>query len=251
MAAPSEVKLIPVEDFYSRWVVDYDQGHLNTLQGIDESELATLLPKFLSLVLESHSAPDLKLIDFGCGTGRATLKLLNVPSATVIGLDATPSMLEIARRRCEERLASLPQDARAASVQCEVYNPLTHPAPPECAHNAVGLISTLVMCHFSTAEFLEATGKLLQSGAILLTTCTHADLARLTKASVPDKETGELLWAPNDLHPVEEMEQEAPKWGFELLSVQECIPKDPNLVGAMRGNWEGVKCWVGFLLRKK
>lgn len=49
-------------------------------------------------------------------------------------------------------------------------------------------------------------------------------------------ETGQLLWDTHHIHPVEEVEKEAPKWGLELLSVQEWIPKDPKLVGAMRGN---------------
>jgi hypothetical protein len=44
---------------------------------------------------------------------------------------------------------------------------------------------------------------------------------------------------------------EGAKWGFDLIEVQEGIPKDPNMVGAMRGNWEGVKCWVGLILVKQ
>lgn len=252
MAATTAIRSIPIEDLYSRWGGDYDQGQVNNMQGLDDVQLATLLPRFLSLVQAAHaSGPDFKLIDFGCGTGRNTLKLLAVPSATVIGLDATPRLLDIARQRCRQRLASLPEHARAADVQCHVYNPLVHAAPPAGASGASGLISTLVLEHLTLPDFLAATSALLKPGAFLLATNTHPELARVGRGSVPDKETGELLWGASHVHSAEDVEREAPKWGMELVGVQEGSPVDPKMVGAMRGDWEGVKCWIGFLLRKK
>ncbi|KAA6411451.1 MAG: hypothetical protein FRX48_04731 [Lasallia pustulata] len=251
MTTTPQIKPIPIEALYTRWAPSYDQSHQNTVQGHDEIELATLFPKFLSHILSAPSAPPLKIIDFGCGTGRNTLKLLNLPSATIVGLDATPQMIDLARRRCQERLASLPPDARAAHVRCEIYNPLVQPTPPECAREAGALISTLVVEHFTLPEFFEATGKLLRSGGFCMVTGVHSDLAQISHPSIVDTDTGELVWGATHVHSVEDVEKEAPKWGFEVLEVQEGSPKDPDLVGANRGHWEGVKCWVGFLLRKK
>jgi len=85
-------------------------------------------PKFISLVLAGHLNP--KTIDFGCGTGCNILKLLKIRNATVIGLDAIPKMLDIARHRCQELLASLPQDAGVKEFLCEVYNPMLLLTPP-------------------------------------------------------------------------------------------------------------------------
>lgn len=251
MAETAEIKTIPVEDLYTRWGDDYDNRGLNNMQVLDDVEMTALLPKFLSLIQVSHSAPDLKIIDFACGTGRTTLKLVTVPSATIIGLDATPKLLEIARRRCQERLASLPQDARAADVRCEVYNPLVHPKAPECALNAVGLVSTLAIEHFTLPEFFEATSKLLKSGGFLIASNMHPELLRIAHGSIIDKKTGELLWGVSHIYSAEDVQKEAPKWGFELVEVQEGMPRDPNLEGPMRGQWEGIKCWIGFLLKKK
>lgn len=251
MATSTAIKSLPIEDLYSRWGVDYDQGKVNNMQGLDDKELETLLPKFLSLVLSSSSASNPKIIDFGCGTGRNTLKLLTIPNATIIALDATQRLLEVAARRCQERLATLAPESQAKEFHCEVWNPLITSNPPEKALNANGLISTLVLEHFTLAEFFKATSQLLAPGGYLLATDTHEDLAKIASGSVVDKDTGELLWSVSHRHSTEEVEKEAPKWGLELVSIQEGIPKDPEMVGAMRGHWEGVKCWIGYMLRKK
>jgi SAM-dependent methyltransferase len=251
MATSTAIRSVPVEDLYSRWGADYDQGKVNNMQGLDDFELETLLPKFLSLVLSSCAASNPKIVDFGCGTGRNTLKLLDIPNATIIGLDATQRLLEVAARRCQERLATLMPASRAREFHCEVWNPLITSSPPEKALNANGLISTLVLEHFTLAEFFEVTSRLLAPGGYLLATDTHEDLARIANGSVVDKDTGELLWSVSHMHTAEDVEKEAQKWGLELVEVQEAIPKDPDMVGAMRGHWEGVKCWVGFVLRKK
>ena len=251
MAAHAGIKSIPVEELYGQWDRDYDQGQVNNMQGLDEVQLETLLPKFLSLTNEAHSrAKNLKIVDFGCGTGRTTLKLLNLASATIVGLDATPQLLELARHKSKDALASLPQDTRAAEVQYEVYNPLIHPEAPRCAQNAHGLISTLALEHIPLVEFFEATSKLVQSGGYLLVTDLHPDLARIAGYTLTDKESGEPMWTASYVHPIDDVRAEAPKWGLEVLEVHEASPKDPNMVGAIRGNWEGVKCWVGYILKK-
>ncbi|KAL8919454.1 MAG: hypothetical protein Q9172_004970 [Xanthocarpia lactea] len=252
MAVHAGVKLLPVEDLYAGWAGGYDQGQVNNMQGLDDVQLETFLPKFLLLTHEAHSgSTNLKIVDFGCGTGRTTLKLLKLPSATIVGLDATPQLIELARHKSAERLTSLPQDARAAEVQYEVYNPLIHPQAPECAQNAHGLISTLALEHFALPDFFKATSPLVQTGSYLMVTDLHPDLARIANYTLIDEKSGELMWTASHIHSIDDVRAEAPKWGLEVVEVQEGSPKDPKMVGAMRGNWEGVKCWVGYILKKK
>lgn len=123
----TEIRSLPIQELYSKWSTIYDQERANNLRGIGDKELETLLPKFTSLLVQSHSpstAP-LRVVDFGCGTGRNTLKLVAMlPGAEIIGLDATPDMLEVAERRCKEATAELPTNLRPGSLSFKVYNPL-------------------------------------------------------------------------------------------------------------------------------
>ena len=54
------------------------------------------------LVAQVKPLPDQRILDVGCGTGTLTLLLKRAaPNAVVIGLDADPTMLRIARtKRC-------------------------------------------------------------------------------------------------------------------------------------------------------
>ncbi|KAK8013652.1 cyclopropane-fatty-acyl-phospholipid synthase [Apiospora marii] len=97
--AAMEIRSLPVHELYSRWGTGYDQGRVNNMQGLDNTEMEALLAKFLSLLplSDKPSAVALKVIDFGCGTGRNTLELVaTLPGADVIGLDAAPALLEVA-----------------------------------------------------------------------------------------------------------------------------------------------------------
>ena len=62
------------------------------MQGLDDTGLETLLPKFTSLLLQSHDSSNvpLRAVNFGRGTGSITLKLMAmIPGAEIISLDAT------------------------------------------------------------------------------------------------------------------------------------------------------------------
>lgn len=75
----------------------------NFLQALDTLEMQTMLPSFLRVVssyFQPDDAPTMKLVDLGCGTGRNTMQLfLTAPkNVDIIGLDASPGMLDVARR---------------------------------------------------------------------------------------------------------------------------------------------------------
>jgi SAM-dependent methyltransferase len=66
-------------------------------------------PKFVQAVAELGLAPGGTALDLGCGTGRALLPLRDAvgPAGRVLGLDATPGMLQEARRLGRLELAGL------------------------------------------------------------------------------------------------------------------------------------------------
>lgn len=62
-------------------------------------------------------APDATVLDVGCGTGRVTEALLAlVPDGRVLALDASPDMVELARRRLGDRAEVWCQDALALEL---------------------------------------------------------------------------------------------------------------------------------------
>ncbi|KAJ4135321.1 hypothetical protein NW768_004947 [Fusarium equiseti] len=253
--AAADIRSLPIKELYSQWGTSYDQGSVNNMQGLDDAELETLYPKFISLLQQSFglSTSSLKMVDFGCGTGRNTLKLIAMhPGVEIVGLDATPALLEIAERRCKEVCSTLPESQRPKSLSFHTYNPLEDKSGKSPIKGEVqGLISNLVLEHLPLPEFFKMCSEIIAPGGCILVTNTHEDLARIAHGSIIDPDTGDKLWSDSHIHTNVAVKDEGAEWGFDLIEVQEGIPKDPNMVGAMRGNWEGVKCWVGFILVKQ
>lgn len=175
-----------------------------------------------------------------------------LPGAKVVGLDATPALLEVAEKRCNEAYASLPDNLRPSGLSFKVYNPLDEKIDEKpVTDQAQGLISTLVLEHLPLADFFRMCSSIVVPGGYLLVTNTHEELAGIAHGSIVEPETGAKLWSESHIHTNEAVKNEGRKWGFDLVVVQEGVPEDPDMVGAMRGHWDGVKCWVGFILRKR
>lgn len=81
----------PVEEAYNAWAAQYDSDG-NPLTALDSE----VMPEHLGDVR------GLRVLDLGCGTGRHLVPLLE-RGARVLGLDASPGMLERARAKLGDR----------------------------------------------------------------------------------------------------------------------------------------------------
>ncbi|MCJ1474646.1 hypothetical protein MMC13_003306 [Lambiella insularis] len=245
--APSQtstqnVKQVGTIESYDRWAPHYDissGNNGNNMQGLDDRELQTLLPTFLSLLpAPPPTASGLRLVDFGCGTGRNTRKLLAVPGAVVIGLDASRKMLDVASKLCRKHYESLPAESRASQLVLEEYDPLRQTAPPECAQAASGVVSTLVMEHLPLEAFWASMAMLVAVGGCVLVTNIHPEMGATSQGGFVDKDTGEKIWGASWVYGIEETAQAARRAGFETVEVREAVGS-AGFKGGRAGEWEG------------
>ena len=111
------------------------------------------------LVAQVKPLPDQRILDVGCGTGTLTLLLKRAaPNAVVIGLDADPTMLRIARTKAESE-----------QVQIEFVEGMSDSLPfPHASFS--GIVSSLLLHHLTTdskRRTLEQAYLLLRPGGML------------------------------------------------------------------------------------
>ncbi|KAJ5382431.1 hypothetical protein N7517_000342 [Penicillium concentricum] len=155
---------------YDKWAEVYDTDG-NFLQRLDTIEMHSLLPQFIDRVsrrfqpeteaTETKTRP--ALVDLGCGTGRNTIQLLSALSTankasdfTVIGLDASRGMLDVARTATREYAKSATETDVELGI-LDLLQPVSKTQLPSslCGVGAVGVISTLVLEHIPLERFLR------------------------------------------------------------------------------------------------
>ena len=237
---------------YDLWSEVYDTDG-NFLQALDTIEMQTLLPQMLSQI--SLSAPPQKIVDLGCGTGRNTTRLLDLPNFSVIGLDASPKMLEIAKSRIGEYMANASNASAAPQgVQLEIYDFLRSDCIPSCALNADALISTLVLEHIPLCIFFEKVSEMLKPNGLALITNMHSDMAAIGQAGFVDPKTGEKVQTQSFAHHLDDVVGEAQKQGFEVVGeIRERAvdEKISEVLGVRARKWIGVTVWFGVCFRKQ
>lgn len=234
---------------YDLWSEVYDTDG-NFLQALDTIEMRNLLPKMLSRI--SSSPPPWKVVDLGCGTGRNMTRLLDLPGAMVIGLDASPKMLEIARSRIDEHISRAYEVAQGA--QLKLYDLLGSDRIPSCALNADAIISTLVLEHVPLSIFFEKASEILQPKGLALVTNMHSEMGATSQAGFVDPKTGEKVRTQSFVHHLDDVIAEAQKQGFEVVgdirerAVDEEISE---VLGVRARKWIGVSVWFGACFQKQ
>lgn len=239
------IRYVETAKAYNLWASVYDTDG-NFLQALDTLEMRNLLPQALSLLEASTLAPPWKLVDLGCGTGRNTAALLEVANSTVVGLDVSPGMLDVARQR-------LTTADTSGKLKLEVFDLIEQASPPDIALGADMIVSTLVIEHVPADIFFRQAASILKLGGILLLTNMHSEMGAISQAGFVDPKTGEKVRPTSYAHTVDEIKAQAWKYGFEVVDKIEERSVDSSMVsqlGLRSGKWVGVTVWFGGLLRK-
>lgn len=237
---------------YDLWSEVYDTDG-NFLQALDTIEMQTLLPRMLSQI--TSSAPPWKLVDLGCGTGRNMTRLLDLPSSTIIGLDASPKMLKIARSRIDEHMAEISRASEAAQgARLELYDLLGSYCIPSCALNADAIISTLVLEHIPLSIFFEKVSEILKPNGLALVTNMHSEMGAISQAGFVDPKSGEKVRTKSFAHHQADVVAEAQTKGFEVAGeiLERAVDeKMSEVLGVRARKWIGVSVWFGICFRKQ
>lgn len=247
--------------------------------------MRTLLPQFIDRVskrfqpsppeTESETETETKairpnLVDLGCGTGRNTIQLLTAlktankaTSFSVIGLDASRGMLDVARTATREY-------ATKCTVQTDVELGILDLLQPElsktllpsslCEPGAVGVISTLVLEHIPLERFFAAAAGIMRSGAYLLVTNMHAEMGMRSQAGFTD-ERGVKVRPTSYCHAIPDVLDAAVQAGFAVeeivgagsdgVVVRGVDEELGNVLGARAKKWVGVRVWFGVCFVKR
>ena len=235
---------------YDLWSAVYDTDG-NILQALDTLEMRSLLPDLLAQLPRNQAW---QIVDLGCGTGRNSMQLLDIPEATIICLDASPKMLDIAIKRFEDRMDALDDaSTKAKAFQAIVYNILSNDPLPQSALNADAVISTLVLEHIPLFEFFRTLSQLLVPGGFALVTNMHSEMGAISQAGFVDPATGEKVRPKSYNHRLEEVIAEARRQGFQVVgNVEERVMEEKmaEMLGDRAKKWIGVKVWFGVCFRK-
>ena len=246
--APSPVRYLDTASAYDLWSQVYDSDG-NFLQALDTIEMKTLLPKFLDQI---RSTTPWKLVDLGCGTGRNTLSLLRVQGASIVGLELSPKMLEVARSRIDRELDQIDAIKRARSIKLEVFD-MIQQRPPKPVMDADAVISTLVLEHVPADTFFEVASQMLKADGLLLVTNMHSEMGNISQAGFVDPKTGEKIRHKSYAHRIEDVVDQARRQGLELEGdvVERGVDEvSLSALGERAKKWVGIMVWYGMVFRK-
>ncbi|MCJ1307689.1 hypothetical protein MMC25_001337 [Agyrium rufum] len=242
---------LPISEAYDLWSTIYDHDS-NPLQAIDDEEFPSLLAQFATHLSD---LPTPHAIDVGCGTGRNTVKLLSRLTWRITGLEGSSAMLDIARRKCAERIKDM--DARSEDHVKNVtfhHFDLQTGSLPSIVDRAEGIICTLVMEHFPLEPFFSLLRNFTNPGAVVLLTNMHPEMGAITGAGFKDPETGEKVLVQSYKHTIEATLDVARMYGFEIVGeVREAdVTREvAGRFGPRMGKWVGKRIWFGMILRRR
>ncbi|KAJ5561666.1 hypothetical protein N7535_003872 [Penicillium sp. DV-2018c] len=269
------VQYVDTVEAYDKWAEVYDTDG-NFLQRLDTIEMRTILPNFINLV-DNHcnpnqTSPSLPIIlDLGCGTGRNTVALLSALRTankadrfSVVGLDASRGMLEVARTAVEEYVKNAAtSDTTASAVELGIIDLLQSdlrlPSSLSAAR-ATGVISTLVLEHIPLQRFFAAAAGVMRTGGYLLVTNMHAEMGSRSQAGFTDA-SGVKVRPTSYCHEIADVLDAARRAGLEVVempgggedgvivrSVDEALG---DVLGARAKKWVGIRVWFAVCFVKK
>ncbi|CAP92289.1 hypothetical protein E8E15_003336 [Penicillium rubens] len=273
-----KTQYVDTVEAYDKWAEVYDTDG-NFLQRLDTIEMRTLLPQFIDRVSKRFqpspqetetTTTHASLVDLGCGTGRNTIELLSALSTakkanhfSVIGLDASRGMLDVARTATHEYGA---KSAAQTPVELGILDLLqpelskTQLPSSLAGPGAVGVISTLVLEHIPLQRFFAAAAGIMRAGAYLLVTNMHAEMGMRSQAGFTD-ERGVKVRPTSYCHAISDVLDAAAEAGFEVeevvgagadgVLVRGVDEQLGDVLGARAKKWVGVRVWFGVCFVKR
>ncbi|EPS45250.1 hypothetical protein H072_768 [Dactylellina haptotyla CBS 200.50] len=238
-------------DAYDLWAAVYDTDG-NVLQQLDDLYVDAQLPYLLP------PGSSLMIAEFGCGTGRNTIKLAR-RGAQVLAVDYSQGMLgklkgKAKEKNVEDRIHVYQQDLALFPKGPDGTDSGFKQALDRSYSGGVdGVVSTLVIEHLDINLFFAAVKAILKPEGWLLLTNMHADMGAISSAGFLDPETGKKIKPASINHPEQEILEAAGKYGFVLRGeVSEDGPRDAEHAkqfGKRAVKWIGIKMHIGMVLK--
>jgi SAM-dependent methyltransferase len=154
---------LPVLDGYAAWASRYDE---------EDNPLAFI--EGPAILDACGNVAGLSVLDVGCGTGRHSIPLIQA-GARVVGIDFSPEMLAIARRRVEER--QMLESPRTAVRGLGEFHQHSLPDPFPFADQSFDLvIMGLVIEHVAELDaVMRETYRVLKLGGRCLVSALHPE----------------------------------------------------------------------------
>ncbi|CAG8147321.1 unnamed protein product [Penicillium olsonii] len=273
---PQTTQYVDTVQAYDKWAEVYDTDG-NFLQRLDTIEMRSLLPGFLDRVFAFQDAsetgsPRTNLVDLGCGTGRNTIQLLDTLLAKrpdgfdLMGLDASPGMLEVARTALKEHVNKNGYSQTVSLEILDILQPISSSRlPPSLDIGAAGVICTLVLEHIPLAQFFSVASTIMRPGAYLLVTNMHEEMGRRSQAGFTDPESGVKIRPTSYCHAIPDVVDAARRAGFSVERLDDATgvgsqesgvlvrgvdERLGEMLGARAKKWVGVNVWFGICFRK-
>ncbi|KAK6507293.1 hypothetical protein TWF481_005738 [Arthrobotrys musiformis] len=240
---------LPTSQAYDLWSTVYDTDG-NVLQKLDDIYISTALPPLIT--------PNTTVVELGCGTGRNTLKLVELGAGKVFAVDNSKGMLEKLCEKVktggEEVVEVFEVDLSTfASEGTAVENGGGEFKKALEGREVNGVLSTLVLEHLALPAFFAAAASILPVGGWLLLTNMHWDMGSISSAGFLDTTTGKKVKPVSMNHTKEQILEEAQRWGFVVEGVEEAGIRDEEharAFGRRAEKWVGVLMHVGILFRR-
>ena len=142
--------MLDASEAYSRWAPTYDQTP-NPLTALEERCLAPVLREFAGR----------DVVDLGCGTGRWLRRLQAIGPRSLVGVDSSPAMLAMAKKKCMHSTSLIEADC--------VFTPLA-------ASSADLVLASFLLSYVQDiGRFAAEAARILRPGGTLIVSDLHPD----------------------------------------------------------------------------